>query len=104
MKANTKRWAAAPAGPAILSEQGKASVNTHADYITEHAQKYIAKRAKDAEKAAKRKEIDDRKAARLAKKQAKEEEKATRAANKGKGKQDAGQAGAASCRGSPRTG
>ena len=76
-----------------MSEQGKASVNTHADYITERAQKYIAKRAKDAEKAAKRKEIDARKAARLAKKQAKEEEKAARAANKGKGKQDAGQAG-----------
>ena len=85
-----------------LSEQGKASVHTHADYITERAQKYVAKRTKDAEKAAKRKEIDDRKAARLAKKQAKEEKKAARAANKGKGKgkQNAGQAGA-SCRGSP---
>ena len=79
-----------------MSEQGKASVKTHADYITDRAQKYIAKRTKDAEKAAKRKEIDDRKAARLAKKQAKEEEKAARAANKGKGKgkQDASQTGA----------
>ena len=49
-----------------LSEKGKESVQTHADYITDHARKYVAKRTKDAEKAAKRKEIDERKAARLA--------------------------------------
>ena len=29
-----------------MSEQGKASVKTHADYITERAQKYIAKRGR----------------------------------------------------------
>ena len=37
-----------------LSEKGKESVKTHANYIVDRAQKYIAKRTKDAEKAAKR--------------------------------------------------
>ena len=73
-----------------LSEKGRESVTTHADYITGRAQKYVAQRQKAADKAAAEAAKAERKAAREAKKKAKEEAAAAKAAGaKGKSKKDA---------------